>query len=79
MLLATRIAGRWRRLEAFCSVDVGNEELPLKPSVSVAMMNGEESLWGEEGASYKLNSLYQSFHCGKPQLNASIKQVGLYW
>jgi len=57
VLLATRTAGRRRRLEAFCSVHVWDEELPFKASGFVAMMNGEESLWGE-GASYKPNSLY---------------------
>lgn len=78
MLLATRIAGR-RRSEAFCSVRVRDEELPFKPSRFVAMMNGEESLWGEEGASYKPNSVSESFHQGKRQLNLSTKQLGLYW
>lgn len=74
VLLATQIAGRMR-LEPFCSIHVWDEELPFKPSWFVVMMNGEESLWGEEGASYKPNSLYQ-FSLWKTPIKSIYKVTG---
>lgn len=46
----------WRHFAQY----MWDEELPFKRRGFVVMMNGEESLWGEEGASYKPSSLYQS-------------------
>ena len=65
-----------QELEAFYSVLVWNEELPFRLSGFV-VMNGEESLWGEEGAPYKPNTLSETFQHGKPQLNPTTEQLDL--
>lgn len=63
-------------LETFCSVLVCNQELPFRPSGFV-VMNGEESLWGNEGAPYKPNPVAETSHHGKAQLNPTPEQWDL--
>lgn len=59
-------------LGASCSVLVWSEELPFRPWEFVVMN-------GDEGAPYKPNSVAETFHCGKPQLNPTMEQLYLSW
>lgn len=64
-----------QELEAFCSVLVWNEELPFRPSGFV-VMNGEESLWGEEGAPYKPNTFIRDFSPWQTPVKSHYRATG---